>query len=90
MYRRPVALLVAFAVLALSACAEPNGNDAGARTPFVGAVTGNEVGGVVPLVGVAKEQALNMAQAHCSRYGHSARILSIRPEDGGKAVFECL
>jgi hypothetical protein len=86
--RRPVTFL-ACALLALPACSGPPGSG-GAVVPFVRTVAGNEVGGVVPLSGTTKEQALKTAQVHCSQYGRSARILSIRAEDGGKAVFECL
>jgi hypothetical protein len=64
-------------ILALSACA-------GAK------VAGNDIGGVIPLVGTTKEHALEMARDHCSLYGRSARILAIRAEEGGKAVFECV
>jgi hypothetical protein len=86
--RRPVTFF-ACTLLALSACSGPPGSG-GAVVPFVGSTAGNEVGGVVPLSGATKEQALKMAQVHCSQYGRSARILSIRAEDGGKVVFECL
>jgi hypothetical protein len=53
-------------------------------------VAGGEVGGVVPLIGVTQEQALKMAQEHCATFGHVARTLAIRPEEGGKFVFECV
>ena len=83
---------VAVALLLLSACAGPKvaGSDSGGIKPFVGTVAGNEIGGVVPLAGNTKDQALKMAQTHCSQYGRSARMLSIRNEEGGKAVFECI
>ena len=88
----PGLFLVAVALLLLSACAGPKiaGSDPGGVRPFVGTVAGNEIGGVVPLVGNTKDQALKMAQTHCSQYGRSARMLSIRNEEGGKAVFECV
>ena len=59
MHRNPVVfLLSAFALIAaLSACA-------GRR------VAGNEIGGVVPLVGTTQEQAFEMAQAHCSNLAY--------------------
>jgi hypothetical protein len=73
-----VGWLSALALMAaLSACAGPR-------------VAGNEIGGVVPLVGTTQEHAFEMAQAHCSNYGRSARLLAIRAEEGGKAVFECV
>jgi hypothetical protein len=91
MHRRPRIFAVAFTLLPLSACTVPwvAGSDPAGVRPFVGTVAGNEIGGVVPLVGSTKEQALKMAQTHCSQYGRSARILSLRNEEGGKAVFEC-
>ena len=91
MHRCPKIFLVAFALLPLPACTALTvaGSDTGGVRPFVRIVAGNEIGGVVPLVGNTKEQALRMAQTHCSQYGRSARILSIRNEEGGKAVFEC-
>jgi hypothetical protein len=64
-------------IAALSACASPR-------------VAGGEVGGVVPLTGITQDQALALATAHCSKYGRSARIIAVRAEEGGKAVFECL
>jgi hypothetical protein len=64
-------------ILTLSACAGPR-------------VAGNEIGGVVPLVGTTQEHAVDAARTHCSIYGRSARILAIRAEEGGKAVFECV
>jgi hypothetical protein len=74
---RVVFWLLSFALLAtLAACAGPR-------------VAGSEIGGTVPMIGATQEQALKLAQAHCSNYGRSARILSIRAEEGGKAVFEC-
>ena len=70
--------LISFAlIIGLAACAGPK-------------VPGNEVGGVVPMAGMTQEQALKIAQAHCTNYGRSARMLSIRAEEGGKLVFECL
>ena len=88
----PGLFLVAVALLLLSACAGPQvaGSDPAGVRPFVGTVAGNEIGGVVPLAGNTKDQALKMAQTHCSQYGRSARMLSIRNEEGGKAVFECV
>ena len=88
----PGLFLVAVALLLLSACAGPKiaGSDPGGARPFVGTVAGNEIGGVVPLAGNTREQALKIAQTHCSQYGRSARMLSIRTEEGGKVVFECV
>ena len=53
-------------------------------------VAGSEVGGVVPLVGITQDQALGMAQNHCATFGHVARPLAVRGEEGGKLVFECV
>jgi hypothetical protein len=58
----------------LCACAGPN-------------VAGGEVGGVVPLIGITQEQAVAKSLRHL---GHVARTLAIRPEEGGKFVFECV
>jgi hypothetical protein len=52
-------------------------------------VAGGEVGGVVPLIGITQEQAFRAAQDHCAAFGHVARTLAIRSEEGGKFVFEC-
>jgi hypothetical protein len=65
-----------------------------------GNVTGSEIGGTIPMVGITRQQASEMARAHCAQYGRSSRILAIRPEDGVraraprsedgvKAIFEC-
>jgi hypothetical protein len=87
---RPLVTFFALSLLGLSSCSDARTpGSGGVVTPFVGTAAGNEVGGVVPLSGTTKEQALKIAQIHCSQYGHSARIISIRAEDGGKAVFEC-
>ena len=65
------------AMLALSGCMETT------------AIAGNEIGGAIPMAGITRQQAAEMARAHCLKYGHSARILAIRSDDGAKAVFEC-
>jgi hypothetical protein len=52
-------------------------------------VTGSEVGGTVPMAGITRQQAADLAKAHCAKYGRSSHILAIRSEDGVKAVFEC-
>jgi len=70
-------LLVLAAIPVLSGCA-------GAR------VAGNEVGGAIPMAGITREQASEMARLHCSKYGHSSRMLAIRSDAGEKAVFECI
>jgi hypothetical protein len=53
-------------------------------------VAGGEVGGVVPLIGITRQQAFRAAQDHCATFGHVARTLAIRTEEGGKFIFECL
>lgn len=53
-------------------------------------VAGNEIGGAIPMAGLTREQAAQMAKAHCAKYGHSSRILAIRSDGGEKAVFECI
>ena len=78
MNRHVVALLLAVAAMSvLSGCVGPM-------------VAGNEIGGAVPMAGITRQQASEMARAHCSKYGHSARVLAIRSEAGEKAVFECI
>jgi hypothetical protein len=52
-------------------------------------VTGSEVGGTVPMAGMTRQQAADLAKAHCAKYGRASHILTIRSEDGNKAVFEC-
>lgn len=75
--------------LTLSGCVTMSGN-----------VTGSEIGGTIPMAGITRQQAAEMARAHCAKYGRSSRILAIRPEDGVrarairsedgvKAIFEC-
>jgi hypothetical protein len=82
--RRPAPAILramAFATpLALSACA-------GSVTPKV---SGSEIGGAVPLAGITSEQASQLARAHCSKYGRTARPLATRSEAGGELVFECI
>jgi hypothetical protein len=53
-------------------------------------IAGGEVGGVVPLAGITQQQAFKMAQDHCAAFGHVARALAVRGEEGGKLVFECV
>ena len=54
------------------------------------AVAGNEIGGAIPLAGLTRHQAAEMARAHCLKYGHTSRMLAIRLDGGDKAVFECI
>jgi len=42
------------------------------------------------MAGITREQASEMAQAHCSKYGHTSRMLAVRADAGEKAVFECI
>jgi hypothetical protein len=78
MTRYVIALLIGLPVpLALSGCAGPT-------------VAGGAIGGAVPMAGITRPQAAELARAHCAKYGRSARILAIRSEDGDKAVFECI
>ena len=64
--------------LALSGCVTTTSN-----------VTGSDIGGTIPMAGITRQQAADMARAHCAQYGRSSRILAIRSEDGVKAIFEC-
>jgi hypothetical protein len=64
------------AILTLSGCVTAN-------------IAGTEIGGTVPMAGITRQQAAEMARLHCAKYGRSARILAIRTEDGAKAIFEC-
>jgi hypothetical protein len=78
MRRNSVLILLAGSLATtLGACAGPR-------------IAGGEVGGVIPLSGITQEQALGMAQDHCAAFGHTARPLAIRREEGGKFVFECV
>jgi hypothetical protein len=52
-------------------------------------VAGSEIGGTIPMAGITRQQAADLARAHCARYGRLSRILAIHSEDGVKAVFEC-
>jgi hypothetical protein len=54
-------------------------------------VAGSEVGGTIPMTGLTRSQAVEMARSHCALYERSAHILAVRPEDGSmKAIFECV
>ena len=78
MDRHVVALLLGLpAALVLSGCMGPT-------------VAGNEIGGAVPMAGITRQQAAELARAHCLKYGHSSRMLAIRSDAGEKAVFECI
>jgi hypothetical protein len=72
-----VLLLASTAMHGLSGCSGPK-------------VAGNEIGGAIPMTGISRNQAAEMAKAHCAKYGHSSRMLSVRSEAGEKAVFECI
>ena len=79
MNRRLTVLLLSLpAMFALSGCVE------------TAAVAGNEIGGAIPMAGITRQQAAEMARAHCLKYGHSSRVLAIRSDAGEKAVFECI
>jgi hypothetical protein len=77
---RPVAMMLLGVPVALTLC--------GCLTMSAN-VTGSEVGGTVPMAGITRQQAADLAKSHCARYGRSSHILAIRSEDGVKAVFEC-
>jgi len=78
MNRRLAALLLGLpATFALSGCMGTT-------------VAGNEIGGAIPLAGITRQQAAEVARAHCLKYGHSSRMLAIRSDAGEKAVFECI
>lgn len=53
-------------------------------------VAGNEIGGAIPMAGISRSQAAEMAKAHCAKYGHTSRMLSVRAEAGDQVVFECI
>ena len=54
-------------------------------------VAGTEIGGAIPMAGITRQQAAEIARAHCLKYGHSSRVLAIRSDGGEKAaVFECI
>ena len=78
MNRRIATLLLTFAVMfVLSGCAGPK-------------VAGNEIGGAIPMAGITRQQAAELARAHCSKYGHSSRMLGVNTDTGERAVFECI
>ena len=79
MNRRVAALwLGLLATFALSGCMTPP-------------VAGSEIGGAIPMAGITRQDAAEMARVHCLKYGHSSRILAIRSDTGEKtAVFECI
>jgi hypothetical protein len=79
MIRRVVALLLGLlATFVLSGCVTPT-------------VAGSEIGGAIPMAGITRQQAAEMARAHCLKYGRSSRILAIRSDTGERsAVFECI
>jgi hypothetical protein len=79
MNRLVAAMLFGTSTLALSGCV----------TTATSNVAGSEIGGTIPMAGITRQQAADMARAHCARYGRSSRILAIRSEDGVKAIFEC-
>jgi len=51
---------------------------------------GSEIGGAVPMAGITRSQAADLAAAHCAKYGRTSRVLAIRSDDGEKTVFECI
>ena len=79
MIRRVVALLLGLlATFVLSGCVTPT-------------VAGSEIGGAIPMDGITRQQAAEMARAHCLKYGRSSRMLAIRSDTGERsAVFECI
>jgi len=78
MNRHLSALLLGLpATFALSGCVGPT-------------VAGNQIGGAIPMAGITRQQAAEIARAHCLKYGHSSRMLAIRSNGGEKAVFECI
>jgi hypothetical protein len=84
MKRLVAAMLVGSAALTLSGCLLTT-----TTTTATTNVTGSEVGGTVPMTGITRQQAAELAKYHCAKYGRSSHILAIRAEDGVKAVFEC-
>jgi len=71
------AMLLGAPVLTLTGCVTTN-------------VDGGDVGGTIPMAGLTRQQAAEVARNHCAAYGRSAHILAIRPDDNGmKAIFEC-
>jgi hypothetical protein len=58
---------------------------------WFGLLAGSEIGGAIPMAGITRQQASEMARAHCLKYGRSSRILAIRSDTGEKSVvFECI
>jgi hypothetical protein len=78
MNRRLAALLLGLpATFVLSGCVGPT-------------AAGNEIGGAIPMAGITRQQAADIARAHCLKYGRSSRVLAIRSDGGQKTVFECI
>lgn len=71
-----VMVLMAPVILMLSGCVTAN-------------VTGNEIGGTIPMMDLTRKDAVELAESHCARYGRSSHILAFQSEDSKQAVFEC-
>ncbi len=53
-------------------------------------LTGNDVGGIIPWSPANQEIAMDMAEAHCARYGKHARITSVYAQYGNYIGFACV
>ena len=52
-------------------------------------IEGNNTGGVIPPALSKGKNAQGLADAHCAKYGHRARITFSGAEAGGDVVFVC-
>ncbi len=52
-------------------------------------IEGNNTGGVIPPALSKGKDAQGLADAHCAKYGHRARITFSGAEAGGDVVFVC-
>jgi hypothetical protein len=74
---KPSYLLISIVGLLLASCAGPG--------PF----QGNDTGGIIAWSPASQATALDVAMAHCGRYGKYARITSIHAQYGDYIGFAC-
>lgn len=78
MYRVRILLLLCAAGV-LSACAASPRNE----------IEGNNTGGIIPPAAARGRDVQTLANAHCAKYGATARITFGQAEAGGDTVFVC-
>jgi hypothetical protein len=52
-------------------------------------IEGNETGGYASRMSANEGEVLNKANAHCAKWGRTAKITFISPEIGGNVTFIC-